>query len=191
MSKKILLVGGAGYIGTALTENFLLKKYKVRCFDSLIYSQKYCIESLMKKKNYEFILGDLRNYNKIDDLLKKITDVIILVGLVGDSITRKYPQESKAINFVALKNFIGKCNNKKIEKIIFVSTCSNYGLISDNNLADENYILNPLSDYAKYKVDIENHIMSRSKNSPIVGMEFTGKVTAVISGKYSFGTLLD
>ena len=50
MSKKILLVGGAGYIGTALAENFLLKKYKVRCFDSLIYSQKYCIESLIKKK---------------------------------------------------------------------------------------------------------------------------------------------
>ena len=45
---------------------------------------------------------------KIDDILKEITDVIILAGLVGDPITRKYPQESKAINFVALKNFIGK-----------------------------------------------------------------------------------
>ena len=160
MSKKILLVGGAGYIGTVLAENFLLKKYKVRCFDSLIYSQKYCIESLIKKKNYEFILGDLRNYNKIDDLLGEITDVVILAGLVGDPITKKYPKESKAINFVALKNFIGKCNNKKIEKVIFVSTCSNYGLISNSNLADENHILNPLSDYAKHKVDIENHIMS-------------------------------
>jgi len=160
MSKNILLIGGAGYIGTPLTESLLKKNYKIRCFDSLIYSQKYCIESLIKKENYEFILGDLRNYDKIDNLLSGVTDVVILAGLVGDPITKKYPNESKQINYVALKNFIDKCNNKKIKKVIFVSTCSNYGLISNEDLADENYELNPLSDYAKHKVNIENYIMS-------------------------------
>lgn len=160
MTKKILLVGGAGYIGSILSQNFLLKNYKIRCFDSLIYSQKLCIENLAKKENYEFILGDLRNYNIIDNILKDITDVIILAGLVGDKITKKYPKESKEINYLALKSFIDKCNGKKLEKVIFISTCSNYGLIDNNNLADEKYILNPLSDYAKHKVDIENYIMS-------------------------------
>ena len=135
MSKNILLIGGAGYIGTPLTESLLKKNYKIRCFDSLIYSQKYCIESLIKKENYEFILGDLRNYDKIDNLLSGVTDVVILAGLVGDPITKKYPNESKQINYVALKNFIDKCNNKKIKKVIFVSTCSNYGLISNEDLA--------------------------------------------------------
>ena len=160
MSKRILLIGGAGYIGSILSENFLLKNYKIRCFDSLIYSQKYCIQNLIKKKNFEFILGDIRNYNKIENLLKDVTDVVILAGLVGDPITKKYPKESKEINYLALKNFINKCNGKKIEKVIFISTCSNYGLIDDNNIADEDYILKPLSDYAKHKVDIENYIMS-------------------------------
>ena len=160
MSKKILLIGGAGYIGTVLSEYFLLKNYKVKCFDSLIYSQKYCVESLLKKDNYEFILGDLRTYNQVENLLKDVTDVIILAGLVGDPITKKYPKESNEINFFALKNFISKCNNKKLKKVVFISTCSNYGLIENNDLADENYILNPISDYAKSKVDIENYIMS-------------------------------
>ena len=155
MSKRILLIGGAGYIGSILSENFLLKNYKIRCFDSLIYSQKYCIQNLIKEKNFEFILGDIRNYNKIENLLKDITDVVILAGLVGDPITKKYPKESKEINYLALKNFISRCNGKKIEKVIFISTCSNYGLIDDNIIADEDYILKPLSDYAKHKVDIE------------------------------------
>ena len=160
MNKKILLVGGAGYIGTVLTNNFLSKNYKIKCFDSLIYSQKHCIQTLIKEKNYEFILGDLRNYNSFDNLFKGITDVVILAGLVGDPITKKYPLESKEINYNSLKNFIVKCNKKNINKVIFISTCSNYGLIEKNEKADENYTLNPLSSYAKHKVELEKYIMS-------------------------------
>ena len=160
MSKKILLIGGAGYIGSVISENFLKKEYKIKCFDSLIYSQDYCIDSLLKKKNFEFILGDLRNYNKFDGLFENITDVIILAGLVGDPISKKYPKESEDINSIALKKFITNCNKRKLDRVIFVSTCSNYGLIENGKKADENYILNPLSNYAKSKVDMENYIMS-------------------------------
>ena len=146
MSKKILLIGGAGYIGSALAENFLRRDYKVKCVDALIYSQRYCIEPFFKKKNFEFILSDIRNFTKTKNLFKGITDVVILAGLVGDPITKKYPKESKEINFVALKNLIDECKGKNLEKVIFVSTCSNYGLIKNNDKADENYTLNPLSD---------------------------------------------
>ncbi len=160
MSKKILLVGGAGYIGSVLTEKFLKKNYKVKCLDVLIYSQRYCIKPFLKKKNYEFIFKDIRNCAQVKNLFKEITDVVILSGLVGDPITKKYPKVSKEINYFALKNFIKKCNGKKLAKVIFVSTCSNYGFINNNDIADENYNLNPLSNYSKYKVEIENYIMS-------------------------------
>ena len=93
MSKTILLIGGAGYIGTALTENFLSKHYKVKCLDALIYSQQYCIEPFLKKKNYEFIFGDIRDYVQNEKLFKGATDIVILAGLVGDPITKKYPKE--------------------------------------------------------------------------------------------------
>ena len=160
MSKKILLVGGAGYIGSIITKNFLLKNYKIKCLDALIYSQENSTEPFLKNKNYEFILGDIRDCNKIDNLFDGITDVVILASLVGDPITKKYPEASKKINYIAIKNFLNECKGKNLEKVIFISTCSNYGLTNNNEIADENYILNPLSNYAKYKVAIENYIMS-------------------------------
>ena len=160
MNKNILLVGGAGYIGTAITQDFLKKNYKIKCIDALIYSQQYCTKFFLKNKNYKFILGDIRDNKKNKDLFDGITDVVILAGLVGDPITKKYPKESESINYIALKNFIDKCKNKKIEKVIFVSTCSNYGLINKDEVANEDHILNPLSSYAKHKVAIENYLMS-------------------------------
>ena len=164
MKKKILLIGGAGYIGSVVTQFFLSKDYKIRCFDALIYSQKHCIELFLKNKNYEFIFGDLRSCKKIKNLFNGVTDIVILAGLVGDPITKKYPNESQKINYIALKNFIDNCKGKKLDKVIFISTCSNYGLIDNNEVADENYNLNPLSNYTKQKVAIENYIMSLKGN---------------------------
>ena len=104
----------------------------------------------------------MRNIKSIEGCLNKnsIKDIVILAGLVGDPITKKYPLESENINYLAIKNFIDKCNGKKIEKIIFISTCSNYGIVKSNVLADENTKLKPVSSYAKHKVEIEKYILS-------------------------------
>ena len=158
--KKILLIGGAGYIGTVLTNHFLSKGFKVKCLDALIYSQKNSINEFFKNKNFEFVLGDIRNFEKIKNLLNDVSVVVILAGLVGDFITKKYPQEATEVNNKAIKNIIDSCNNKNINRLVFVSTCSNYGLLKNNEIADENHDLNPLSSYAKDKVKIENYLMS-------------------------------
>ena len=88
-------------------------------------------------------------------LLKKTMDnvdtVILLAGLVGDPITRKYPKESVAINDKAVKTVIDTCDEEDVKRFILVSTCSNYGLIEGNNIAGEEYDLNPLSLYSKSK----------------------------------------
>jgi len=86
--------------------------------------------------------------------------VVLLAGLVGDPITKKYPEESALINDQGVKNVIDLCAKYNVENFIFVSTCSNYGLIENNELADENYKLNPLSLYAKSKVNAEKYILS-------------------------------
>tara|TARA_B100000029_G_scaffold335593_1_gene327712 strand:- start:410 stop:1291 length:882 start_codon:yes stop_codon:yes gene_type:complete len=118
------------------------------------------VENFLNNKNYEFIFKDIRNFQNVDDLFNNVTDIIILAGLVGDPITKKYPKISKEINYLALKNFIDNCNGRGINKIVFISTCSNYGLIKNEALANEDYVLNPMSDYAKHKIDIEKYIMS-------------------------------
>ncbi len=160
MNKKILLVGGAGYIGTVLTEYFLAKNYKIKCLDALIYPKQEVLNKFLKNRNYEFIHGDIRDLISIKKSLNEIDNVVILAGLVGDPITKKYPKEAKDINYFGIKNFIDNCSDKKIDKLVFVSTCSNYGIINDNEKADENFNLKPLSSYAKHKVEIEKYILS-------------------------------
>ena len=141
MKNNILLVGGAGYIGLVLTEHLLSRGFNVKCFDALIYSQKQNIQKFLKKENYEFIFGAIRQETLVESSLKNINDVVILAGLVGDPITKKYPKEAKEINFTGLRSFINRCKNKKLDRLIFISTCSNYGLVGNNDIADENYDL--------------------------------------------------
>ena len=91
--------------------------------------------------------------------------------MVGDPITKKYPNESKLINSEGIKKLILICEKKNDGKLIFVSTCSNYGLSETDNLLDENSELKPLSLYAQQKVEIENFILSlksKIKISPTI-----------------------
>jgi nucleoside-diphosphate-sugar epimerase len=91
MKTKILLVGGAGYIGTVITKFFLKKNFKVTCLDNLIYKNKFGLKEFTLNQNYEFVLGDLRNEKILKPLLNNHDIIIILAGLVGDPITKKYP----------------------------------------------------------------------------------------------------
>lgn len=158
---KVLLIGGGGYVGTVLTQYFLDSQQKVVCIDRFIYDNKWSIVNFEKHKNYQFINGDFSNYNLLDSIIDGVDHVVILGGLVGDPITKKYPKTSEKINDIALKKCIDYFDDKNISKVIFISTCSNYGLVPENILADENYELRPLSLYARAKVDNEKYLLSK------------------------------
>jgi nucleoside-diphosphate-sugar epimerase len=157
--KKIVIIGGAGYIGTVLTGYLLSKGHQVIAIDKFLYQNNYCIHSYLGNPNYKFLFGDMRDKNFTTEILKSATDVIILAGLVGDPITKKYPKIAHAINDIGIKNFIDNCNGKKIDRLIFISTCSNYGFIDNDKLADEDFELKPLSLYSKSKVEVERYII--------------------------------
>ena len=159
--KNILLIGGAGYIGTVITSFFLKKNYNVKVLDNLIYDNSFSIQSFKKHSNFTFINGDLSDYKKLELASKNVDYVVLLAGLVGDPITKKYPLESEFINDKYLKKFIDFFDNKDILNLIFISTCSNYGLIKDDEVADEDFELKPLSLYAKAKVLIENYLINK------------------------------
>lgn len=158
--RRVLIFGGAGYIGGPLTTELLRTGYKVRNVDLLIYGHQHAMMGNLPHPDYEFQYGDLGSSDVLDRALEGVTDVIILAGLVGDPVTKKYPKESHAINDVGIRNCIDRLNGRGINKVIFVSTCSNYGMIEENVLADENFELKPLSLYAKSKVASERHILS-------------------------------
>jgi nucleoside-diphosphate-sugar epimerase len=166
---NILLIGGAGYVGTVITSHFLKLGYKVKVLDNLIYNNHDSIQSYLGDDNYEFILGDLGDDVALEKASNGIQNIVILGGLVGDPITKKYPVESQKINNYAIEKCIDFFDDKKIDKLIFISTCSNYGLISENELADESFDLNPLSLYAKAKVSAELHLLSKKGKVNYIG----------------------
>ena len=165
MEKKVLLIGGAGYVGTALTNYLLKKNFQVCCVDNFLYSHFFSIDKLIKNKNYEFHKLDFSQTNKILKIIDKYKNIVFLASLVGDPITKKYPKLTKIINETSTINLIDLCIKKNIEKFIFISTCSNYGIIPETISADENYFLDPISLYAKSKVKVEKYILSKKNYS--------------------------
>lgn len=170
--KKILLIGGAGYVGSVITSNFLKKGYKVNVLDCFVYDNQFSIQPYIGDPDYQFYLGDMNDNIALEKASKDITDVIILAGLVGDPITKAYPEESFQINERGVQNVMDFFNGKGLDKLIFISTCSNYGLIQENELADENFTLSPLSLYAKAKVANELYLMENKGKVDYTGIVF-------------------
>tara|TARA_B100001057_G_scaffold466158_1_gene523002 strand:- start:363 stop:1349 length:987 start_codon:yes stop_codon:yes gene_type:complete len=160
-NKNLLVIGGAGYVGTEIIKYFLNKKIKVTCLDNLIYHQKFNL----KHKLLSFIKLDITKKKDIKKINKFYDTVLILAGLVGDPITKKYKSLSIKVNENAIINIIRYFNEKKrSNKLFFISTCSNYGLVTNNIKIKETAPLKPLSLYAKSKVKIEKILLKKKKN---------------------------
>lgn len=160
--RLVLLVGGAGYIGGPVTDHLLCHGYKVRCIDALLYNNAPVVVPFLGHCNYEFMRGDFTDPAIMDAALAGVSDVVVLAGLVGDPITKKYPEESAWINHDGMLGMIRGLVGRSLNKVVFISTCSNYGLIPPEALADENYELAPLSLYAKAKVAMEQELLGMS-----------------------------
>ena len=153
MKKKILVVGGAGYVGGVIVDLLLSKKkYNVTVFDNLLYEDSY-------RKNCNFISGDIRDKKFYKLSLNKYDIIVWLAALVGDGACAINPDLTDKINFQTLKKLC-KIYNKRI---IFISTCSVYG--AQNGILDENSSVNPLSHYASSKLKCESIL--KNKNSII------------------------
>jgi nucleoside-diphosphate-sugar epimerase len=158
--RKVLIIGGAGYVGTVLTDHLLNKNYQVRSFDQFLYQNNHCVLSYLGREGYESRCGDLCDNQSVLNSLDGVTDVVLLAGLVGDPITKKFPAMSRKINDEGIQRLIELLNGRGLDRLIFVSTCSNYGLIQSDQLADEEFDLKPLSLYAKAKVAAEEKLLS-------------------------------
>lgn len=163
--KNITLVGGAGYIGLTAASFFLDKGYKVLVLDNLIYNQENFLRPFLLRENFKFV-----NYDFRDEIPKSIQNelqnVVFLGGLVGDPITKKYPEISFEINDLGVQSFIKQIKKLEVEKFIFISTCSNYGLIEEDIDAKEDHPLKPLSLYSESKVKNELYILENNLDLP-------------------------
>jgi len=155
----ILVIGGAGYVGSVLVRKLLMSGFRVRVLDKLIYDNGSTLYDLLEEEKFSFIHGDFGDNKLLSGALKGITDVILLAALVGDPICKKYPELARKTNISNPMNLIEHINGRKIRKFVFTSTCSNYGLRADDSLATEESELNPQSLYAESKVEFERFVL--------------------------------
>ena len=145
LKPRILLIGGAGYIGTNLAKKLLLKNYPVTIFDKFVYLSKGKIKKELASKNLFLISGDTRNINQTFEAVKTNDIVIHLAELVGDPLCEKRPSKTYSVNYLASMMISNICKNLGISKFIYISSCSVYGARNDEKFSDENSAINPLS----------------------------------------------
>ena len=145
---RVLVVGGAGYVGGVVTDLLLKSQHETRVYDALFYEEAY-------RKPIDFIYGDVRDRERLKPHLDWAEVVVWLAALVGDPACALNPDISLEINQEAVKwlaqNFKGR--------IIFMSTCSVYG--ARDGVLDESSPTNPLSVYAVTKLEAERYLENR------------------------------
>ena len=160
---NILITGGAGYIGSHVTNLLIDKGYSVTVIDNLITGNK---ELVNKKAN--FINSDIADENIINSLIKKnkFEIVIHFAGLIRVDESIEQPERYNEFNFEKAKIFLDICFKNNLKKIIFSSTASVYGNPKKINVSEEDD-LNPLNPYAETKLKLENYLINKSKSDSI------------------------
>jgi len=146
---NILVVGGAGYIGGAVTDLLLPSEHNMRVYDALLYEESY-------RKSVDFVYGDVRDRERLRPHLEWADAVVWLAALVGDPACALNPDVSVEINQESVRwlaqNFDGR--------IVFLSTCSVYG--ARDGVLDESSLTNPLSVYAVTKLEAERYLADKN-----------------------------
>tara|TARA_B100001964_G_scaffold245460_1_gene332544 strand:+ start:1468 stop:2178 length:711 start_codon:yes stop_codon:yes gene_type:complete len=161
MNKKILITGGAGYIGSILTPMLLESGFQVTVFDNFLFKQN-SLNNCCSYKNFKVVNGDVRVKDQIYPQIKKHDIVIPLAAIVGMPFCNKDPIAAHSTNVDAMKLMFSLISKDQI--ILMPTTNSAYGTGDKNNFCDEKTELNPISDYAKHKVEIEKILMSHQNS---------------------------
>ena len=156
---RILVTGGAGYIGTSLVPALLEKNHKVTILDNLMYNQNVFLEHYINS-NFKFEFGDIRDKNKVKELTKNVDAVIHLASIVGAPACKKNSSLSNEVNIDGTKNIVDNISNDQI--LLFASTGSVYGKIE--GMCDESWEPNPLSLYGSTKLEGEKMALQKSNS---------------------------
>lgn len=148
MSKKVLVCGGAGYIGGLTCDTLISQGFDVTVYDNLLYESRFL-------KPIKFINGDIRDTEKLNRISNDFDVIVLMAALVGDPACSVDHQLTEEINYTAIKDFCDIVSPNK--HLIFMSTCSVYG--AQDGILDEESITNPLSSYASTKLQAEKHVL--------------------------------
>lgn len=160
--EKILITGGAGYIGSILTEHLLKQEYPVTCLDNLSFGHNSLMH-LISNPNFNFIYGDVRNRKLLEEVIPNFDVIIPLSAIVGASQCDSNPVDAELINRDSVIAMNDIRNSK--QKIIFPTTNSGYGTTTGELHCTEETPLNPISLYGTTKSEAEKYLLNSDKDT--------------------------
>ena len=153
---KVLVTGGAGYLGSIIVERLLCAGYEVIVLDKLLFNQTSLLHYTSWPK-FKFIYGDVRNEQLLEKLCNEVDVIIPLAAIVGFPACAAEPELAKQINFHQILNIV-KFTNGKGKKILYPNTNSGYGIAEGQIECTEESPLTPISVYGQTKCDAENFL---------------------------------
>jgi len=160
VSKATVVTGGSGYIGALLVQELLGAGREVRVLDSLLHGQED-IAAEQERAGVEVIRADIRDEEARRRALTDAEAVVHLAAIVGDPACALDPKVSDDVNVQATRALVADANELGVERLVFASTCSNYGRMADPNVPiTEDGELRPVSLYAEQKVGMEQLILA-------------------------------
>ena len=157
---KILITGGAGYLGSVITGKMLNAGHEVIVLDKLIFNQVSLL-TYTSNSNFKFIHGDVRNETLLERLCDEVDVIIPLAAIVGFPACDAEPELANEINFKQIFNIV-KFSKGKDKKIIYPNTNSGYGLGTGQIECTEDSPLSPLSIYGTTKCEAENFLKNET-----------------------------
>jgi nucleoside-diphosphate-sugar epimerase len=154
---KVLITGGAGYLGSVLTERLLNSGYSVTILDNLMYNQTSLIH-YSHNKNFDFIYGDVRNHKLLEELVPSFDVIIPLAAIVGFPACDRDKDLATAVNYDHVRKICEIVKDTTI-RVVYPNTNSGYG-IGENGECTEESPLNPISHYGVTKVKAEREVLN-------------------------------
>jgi nucleoside-diphosphate-sugar epimerase len=155
---RILVTGGAGYLGAVLVSALLSRGHAVTVLDSLIYGQNPLLDCCFSSK-FNFVKGDICDHDLMTELIGRFDLIIPLAAIVGAPACKTNPTLTRLVNYDAQINIIKKMSSSQM--VIFPTTNSGYGIGEKDGFCTEESPLRPLSEYGKTKVAVEKALLDK------------------------------
>ena len=156
MSLQVLVTGAAGYLGSVLCEHLLDAGYRVTALDNLYFEQNSLFH-LCANPNFDFVLGDAREPELIQSLVKTADVIIPLAAMVGVGACKRDPWMAKSLNLEAIQ-LINRLRSSQ-QLIVYPNTNSGYGTQTGETFCTEDTPLEPISLYGQTKVQAELELL--------------------------------
>lgn len=186
-NQHILVTGGAGYVGSRVTAYLLQAGYAVTVFDKLVYGGEALLP-FHGHERFKLIRGDVRDGDAVAAALASVEAIVHFAGVVGEQACAVDSTQSWSINVEGSKTLVAAARAAGTARLIFISTCSNYGVAKPGELATEDSPLNPLSDYARAKVECERLVLAAAPPPAAAVLRF-GTICG-LSGRMRFDLLV-